>query len=95
MKNSNKKPKHEELAHDPPVSRSGLGAVDRFVGNLLSFEFNAIDTLSIQGCISGNHSGTATLNAASVARLSSCLKKEATEKFRNDELINMFSRLIT
>ena len=81
MKNSNKKPKHEELAHDTPVSRSGLGAMDRLLGNLFSFGFNDIDTLSIQGFISGNHSGIATLNTASVARLSSCLKKKPQRNF--------------
>ena len=42
----------------------------------------------------GNHPGTATMKGTSAARLSSCSQKSATEKFLNDELVNMFGRLV-
>ena len=94
MRSSRKKPKHEELLRDPPMSRSGLGAVHRFLGNLLTFEFIEEDMLAIEGFMEGNHPGTATMKGTSAARLSSCSKKSATEKFLNDELVNMFGRLV-
>ena len=89
-----KKRKPEDMLHDPLTFRSGLGTVNRFLGNFSSFEFSEEDTIAIEGFTSGNHSGTATMNAASAARLSSCSTKSDTAKFLNDELINMFSGLV-
>ena len=91
---SRKKEKHKELLDVLRLSRSDLGTVDRFLGNLLSFEFIEEDMLAIECFTAGNHPGTATMKATSAARLSSCLKKSAMDKFLNDELINMFARLV-
>ncbi len=94
VRKSRKKKKHEELLDVPRLSRSRLETVDRFLGNLLSFEFIEEDMLAIKDFMAGNHPGTATMKATSAARLSSCPKKSAMDKFLNDELINMFARLV-
>ena len=76
------------------LTELGLGAMDRLLDIILSFDFSDINDFPINGFISGHKLDTITMHEASAVCISLSFNKVTREKLLNNELINIFSRLV-